>query len=339
MRAAVTRARGSMEVVDVPGRERPAQARCSWPRRRWACAAPTSTTSSATSARSTTRRALPADPGARGRGAIVGRRPGLPRRTSSPACASPSGRSTPAVECYPCRLGRGNACVEHQPDGYPRRRRAAGAARPPRRAGVPGRRPGSRRSPRSSSRSRSPCAPWCAVVSRPASTSSSSAPARSGRRWRWRRPTAARRSCSSTRSRAAWPAGRALGADMLHVGPDDDLVAAVREWSGTDGPEVVIEATGVPGARADRDRARGAGRPRRRRRALERARPGPRRRPPVQGDRRARHELLRLRRLCGGRRSGREAAGRGGRPGHARVHASSRRRRRWRTRWSTRLRS
>ena len=41
--------------------------------------------------------------------------------------------------------------------------------------------------------------------------------------------------------------GAATGADLLQVGPDDDLVAAAREWAGGDGPEVVIEATGVPG--------------------------------------------------------------------------------------------
>jgi L-gulonate 5-dehydrogenase len=40
--------------------------------------------------------------------------------------------------------------------------------------------------------------------------------------------------------------GVASGADLLHVAADDDLAAAVREWSGGDGPEVVVEATGVP---------------------------------------------------------------------------------------------
>jgi 2-desacetyl-2-hydroxyethyl bacteriochlorophyllide A dehydrogenase len=41
--------------------------------------------------------------------------------------------------------------------------------------------------------------------------------------------------------------GHAVGADVLHVAPESDLAAAVREWSGGDGPEVVFEATGVPG--------------------------------------------------------------------------------------------
>jgi L-gulonate 5-dehydrogenase len=38
-----------------------------------------------------------------------------------------------------------------------------------------------------------------------------------------------------------------IGADTLEAGGDGDLAAAVREWAGGDGPEVVIEATGVPG--------------------------------------------------------------------------------------------
>jgi threonine dehydrogenase-like Zn-dependent dehydrogenase len=40
--------------------------------------------------------------------------------------------------------------------------------------------------------------------------------------------------------------GAACGADLLHVSDGDDTVAAAREWAGGDGPEVVIEATGVP---------------------------------------------------------------------------------------------
>jgi threonine dehydrogenase-like Zn-dependent dehydrogenase len=40
--------------------------------------------------------------------------------------------------------------------------------------------------------------------------------------------------------------GQTMGADVLEVGADDDLGAAVREWAGVEGPEVVIEATGVP---------------------------------------------------------------------------------------------
>ena len=40
--------------------------------------------------------------------------------------------------------------------------------------------------------------------------------------------------------------GATLGADVLQVAPGDDLAAATGEWAGGDGPEVVIEATGVP---------------------------------------------------------------------------------------------
>ena len=36
-----------------------------------------------------------------------------------------------------------------------------------------------------------------------------------------------------------------MGAEVLEVGADDDLGAAIGEWAGADGPEVVIEATGV----------------------------------------------------------------------------------------------
>ena len=40
--------------------------------------------------------------------------------------------------------------------------------------------------------------------------------------------------------------GRAVGADLLVLADDADLVAVGREWSGDEGPEVVFEATGVP---------------------------------------------------------------------------------------------
>ncbi len=40
--------------------------------------------------------------------------------------------------------------------------------------------------------------------------------------------------------------GRALGAELLLVHADESPVAAMRAWSGDDGPEVVVEATGVP---------------------------------------------------------------------------------------------
>jgi L-gulonate 5-dehydrogenase len=40
--------------------------------------------------------------------------------------------------------------------------------------------------------------------------------------------------------------GRAFGAELLGASESEDPFAAAREWSGGDGPEVVIEATGVP---------------------------------------------------------------------------------------------
>jgi len=40
--------------------------------------------------------------------------------------------------------------------------------------------------------------------------------------------------------------GRAVGADLLALDAEDDLVAAGREWAGDEGPEAVFEATGVP---------------------------------------------------------------------------------------------
>src|SRR5262249_9723405 len=40
--------------------------------------------------------------------------------------------------------------------------------------------------------------------------------------------------------------GRAFGAELLLATDADDPFAAAREWSDGDGPEVVIEATGVP---------------------------------------------------------------------------------------------
>jgi L-gulonate 5-dehydrogenase len=40
--------------------------------------------------------------------------------------------------------------------------------------------------------------------------------------------------------------GRAIGADLLAIDAGDSALPAAREWAGGDGPEVVIEATGVP---------------------------------------------------------------------------------------------
>ncbi len=40
--------------------------------------------------------------------------------------------------------------------------------------------------------------------------------------------------------------GRVTGAELLCVEPGEDAASGAREWSGGDGPEVVFEATGVP---------------------------------------------------------------------------------------------
>jgi L-gulonate 5-dehydrogenase len=40
--------------------------------------------------------------------------------------------------------------------------------------------------------------------------------------------------------------GRAMGADLLVIAAGESPIAAAREWAGGDGPEVVVEATGVP---------------------------------------------------------------------------------------------
>ena len=133
--------------------------------------------------------------------------------------------------------------------------------------------------------------------------------------------------------------GIAGGADLLHVAADDDLAAAVREWSGGDGPEVVFEATGVPAvvqtaialvAQAGRVVVVGL--------SHEPA-AGSRRRPAVPGARRARNELLRLGRLRGGGRPRRRDGGTWQRGWSPTSSRSSARPRRSCTRWSTRPRS
>jgi L-gulonate 5-dehydrogenase len=47
------------------------------------------------------------------------------------------------------------------------------------------------------------------------------------------------------RVRSRLERARASGTDVLVVGEDDDVAAAVLEWAGSDGPEVVYEATGA----------------------------------------------------------------------------------------------
>ena len=150
--------------------------------------------------------------------------------------------------CYPCRIGRGNACVRISLTGIHCRRRAAGAARPPRLARLADRRPG--------------CPALTALVE-PVSIAV--------------RAVARGRVAPGEHVviLGAGPIGQALalaasdlGASALLVDRIDEparptgtpsgptpstsrrkatSTAAVREWSGGDGPEVVFEATGVPG--------------------------------------------------------------------------------------------
>jgi L-gulonate 5-dehydrogenase len=55
--------------------------------------------------------------------------------------------------------------------------------------------------------------------------------------------------------------GSSLGAEVLPWTTAEEVVALVREWSGGEGPEVVVDATGVPEAiRAGMDAAVSAGR-------------------------------------------------------------------------------
>jgi threonine dehydrogenase-like Zn-dependent dehydrogenase len=55
--------------------------------------------------------------------------------------------------------------------------------------------------------------------------------------------------------------GSAMGAEVLSWTTPEDVIALVREWSGGEGPEVVVDATGVPDAiRAGMEAAVSAGR-------------------------------------------------------------------------------
>ena len=227
--------------------------------------------------------------------------------------------------------------LEHLADRRPRRRGAPAAAARPGRPGLSRRRPG----------------PGARRADRARLDRDARGRARTRRPGRARRR--ARRRPDRTGSRAGGDRPRRLGAARRHSRepprprrrdgrrraaglPGESLVAAAREWAGPDGPEVVFEATGVPAlvqtavelvAQAGRVVVVSLS---------QRAGAGPRRRPAVQGDRRARNELLRLGRVRR-RRSSSSGGGatppRGSSPTSSR---SSRRRRRSPTRWSTRPR-
>ena len=88
-----------------------------------------------------------------------------------------------------------------------------------------------------------------------------SEPARSARRSLSWPASAAPRCCSSIGSRAASTVRAAIGADGVHSGEEADVTALAREWAGAEGPPVVIDATGDPGAiRSAVEMVAGAGR-------------------------------------------------------------------------------
>jgi L-gulonate 5-dehydrogenase len=96
---------------------------------------------------------------------------------------------------------------------------------------------------------------------------------------------------------------RSIGAETLRWTSADEVVARAREWGGSGGPPVGVDATGVPAAV----------------RAMIEMVASPDR----EGARRARRQLLRERRLRRGRRRRRAQRGRGGGPGQPRVHAGA----------------
>ena len=268
MRAAVTEAGRSMRVVDVPepgdaGR----RARCSSGPRRSVFAARTSTTSSVTSGRLTTR-ALSPRPGARGRRDQSRRSGRTAQRTSRPGERVAIWPLASCGHCYPCRIGRENACVEHQP-------RSASTATARSRSGLrfPPRRsfrsaisdPALRRAHRARLDRRARGRPWPGRSGREGRRLRRRADRAGGRRRR-DRPRGVR---AARRSRREPPRAR-TGDRRRDAAPADggrDPVAAAREWAGGDGPEVVFEATGVARGRPDRRRARRPGRARGHRRA------------------------------------------------------------------------
>ncbi len=132
--------------------------------------------------------------------------------------------------------------------------------------------------------------------------------------------------------------GGAMGADVLQVSPGEEPRRRGARVGRAGRAGGRVRGDGRPRAGADRDRAGRAGWPRGRRQPLRRAGAGPGRRPAVPGDRRARHELLRLGRVRR-RRSSSSGDGAMPRPGSSRTSSrSSRRRRRWPTRSRTRPR-
>ena len=224
----------------------PVPARCSWLRRRWASAAPTSTTSSVTSARSTTRRrSIPRIQGHEAAAVIVelgaelavGPRAGHARRHLARQLL----RSLLPVP----HRSRKRVCADLA-DGDSRGRGAAGAARPGFVARLPRGRPGSR--PDGARRAGLDRGSGRGARSRRAGRARGDPrrrPDRSGPGTRGYRP----RGVGPARRQDREPPGprgrrRCRHASTSHRRATSS--AAVREWSGGDGPEVVFEATGVP---------------------------------------------------------------------------------------------
>ena len=229
------RAPGPGEVLRAPGGGR-------------ASAAPTSTISSATSG--TFEDAVgpvPAGPGSRGRGDLEEIGPDCPSRLAAGDARRHLAGRVAAGSCYPCSIGRDNACARIDLMGIHRDGALQEQLVLPARAGVSGRgaEPGPDRADRArldrhaDRRSR----PGCSRES----ASSSSEPARSDRRWRSPLSTAAPRCCSSTGSRAGSRSDRRSGPKLWPRRPTATSWPRHETWAGADGPEVVVEATGVPG--------------------------------------------------------------------------------------------
>ena len=164
--------------------------------------------------------------------------------------ASADGRALPLTACgalLPVPDRAPNVCVQLQPDRHPRRRRAAGALRIAADA--------------RSSRSRA-TTPEVAALVEPVSIAVQAvhrgrvARDEQGGRPRRRadRPVAARRGAGPRRERAARRPGRGRLATASALGAAGRQWTTARrssthalDWTGGEGPQVVIDATGVPG--------------------------------------------------------------------------------------------
>ena len=229
------------------------------------------------------------------------------RATSSPEIVEAVGPESPAHlrvgervavwpltscgHCYPCRIGRRNVCANIRLVGIHRDGALQERLRVPLAPGLPGRRPGPGcRRPDRAGFDRGTGGRQGADRSRREGSRLRRRPDRAGCRDRGDRPgregAAARPGREPRRARE----GAGGGAPRRRRGRR--RVAAAREWAGEEGPEVVFEATGVPEVAQTAVAARLARRAGRRRRTVGPRRPAPGRRPRLQGDRRARRELL-----------------------------------------------